>query len=308
MSTPSNMLSALTSPIILQGDSMNAYRDPAAIYHEGVFYVFFTLVQTDPDGRIYSYTAEIISRDLQHWSSPEIITPKGQHLNYCGPGNIIRFNGEWILCLCRYPRLDYHRGDDLRWADEDGRAFITRSSDLLHWGEPELLKLKGPDVDEAQMGRIIDPCFVEDKDQPGTWWCFFKQKGVSMSRSPDLTNWTYTGTIDGGENACVWVDGDDYVLMYSPENGMGIKRSGNLTEWRDQPGLITLGQADWPWAQTRLTGGVVLDLRNEPGIGKYLMFFHAGGPGTVRTQDNSDAECSLGIAWSDDLVNWDWPR
>jgi hypothetical protein len=302
------MLSAIPSPILVRGDSMNAYRDPAAIYHEGVFYLFFTLVQTESDGRIYSYTAECTSRDLIHWSTPEIITPKGQHLNYCGPGNIIRVGEEWILCLCRYPRLDYKRGDDLRWADENARAFIMRSADLLHWSEPELLKLKGPDVDEASMGRIIDPCFVEDIDDLGTWWCFFKQNGVSMSRSRDLVDWTYVGCADGGENACVIVDGDEYVLMHSPINGMGVKRSRDLKEWRDQPELITLGQDQWPWAQTRLTGGFVLDLRSEPTIGKYLMVFHGGGPGEVKTQDNCDAACSIGIAWSDDLIHWDWPE
>ena len=28
---------------------------------------------------------------------------------------------------------------------------------------------------------------------------------------------------------------------------------------------------------------------------------------TVVTQDNVDANCHIGIAWSDDLVTWNWP-
>ncbi|MBC8373108.1 MAG: hypothetical protein H8E53_05905, partial [Planctomycetes bacterium] len=77
--------------------------------------------------------------------------------------------------------------------------------------------------------------------------------------------------------------------------------------WRDVGKLIVLGQKDWPWAETRLTAGCVLDLRNEPTIGKYLMFFHGSGPGKKKTQDNVYANCAIGIAWSDDLAIWHWP-
>ena len=38
-----------------------------------------------------------------------------------------------------------------------------------------------------------------------------------------------------------------------------------------------------------------------------VMFLHGGGPGKIKTQENVDANCSIGIAWSDDLVTWDWP-
>jgi len=37
------------------------------------------------------------------------------------------------------------------------------------------------------------------------------------------------------------------------------------------------------------------------------MFYHGGGPGKKKTQDNVDANCSLGIAWSGDLKTWNWP-
>ena len=51
-----NMLNTLESPIIFKGDDTTAYRDPAVLYHNNVFYLFFTLVRTE-DGKIYSYTA-----------------------------------------------------------------------------------------------------------------------------------------------------------------------------------------------------------------------------------------------------------
>ncbi len=299
--------SGIKSPIVLRGDSRTAYRDPAGLYHAGTFYLFYTLVRTQADGRIYSYTAVSTSRDLQDFSTPRIITPKGQHLNFSSPGNVVRFADVWVLCLQSYPRLNYRRGEKLRWANENARLFIMRSKNLLHWSEPELLRVKGPDAAVEQMGRMIDPYLIEDKNEPGKWWCFYKQHGVSLSWSYDLENWTYFGRADSGENVCVLVDGDEYVLFHSPGNGIGVKRSKDLKQWRDVNGLITLGQQQWPWAENRITAGVVLDLRKEPRIGKYLMFFHGGGPGKKKTQDNVDANCSLGIAWSDDLKNWSWP-
>lgn len=299
--------SRLKSAIVLRGDSRTAYRDPAALYHAGKFYLFYTLVRTEADGLIYSYTAVSTSRDLQVWSGPRIITPKGQHLNFSSPGNVVRFGDEWILCLQTYPRLKYRRGERLRWADGSARLFIMRSKDLEHWSEPELLLVKGPGVAVEKMGRMIDPYLIEDKDKSGKWWCFYKQSGVSLSWSYDMKNWTYFGRADSGENVCVLVDGDEYVLFHSPGNGIGVKRSNDLKQWRDVDGLITLGQQQWPWAETRITAGVVLDLRKERRIGKCVMFFHGGGPGKNKTQDNVDANCSLGIAWSDDLKNWDWP-
>ena len=57
-------------------------------------------------------------------------------------------------------------------------------------------------------------------------------------------------------------------------------------------------------AMARLTAGFALDLKKDPRVGKYLMFYHA-------TESDKPHEhiggCSLGIAWSDDLVNWTWP-
>ncbi|NQU22764.1 MAG: hypothetical protein HQ567_15915 [Candidatus Nealsonbacteria bacterium] len=304
---PAVDLSKLDSPVLLRGDDKTAFRDPAVVYHDGVFYLFPTYIRTEKDGKVYSYTAVSTSRDLIDWTRPRILTPKGQNLNYCSPGNVVRFDGQWVMCLQSYPIPGLTRSGPLRWANQDARLFTLRSKDLLHWSEPELLRVKGADVPREKMGRMIDPYLIEDKDEPGKWWCFYKQNGVSYSWSRDLKNWTYHGRTSSGENVCVLVHDDEYVLFHSPANGIGIKRSKDLLHWRDWAEPITLGQANWPWAETRLTAGVVLDLRKEPGIGKYLMFFHGVGPGKTRTMDNAYANCSIGIAWSDDLIRWGWP-
>ena len=74
---------------------------------------------------------------------------------------------------------------------------------------------------------------------------------------------------------------------------------------RRRPGVLTLGQKDWPWARGRITAGFVLDLTQDSRFGKYVMFFHGSGPGGEGTM--FDTQASLGIAWSEDLQNWDWP-
>jgi len=296
---PAVDFAAIKSPIIFKGDAVTAYRDLAAVYHDGVFRLFFTMVRKEEDGNVYLYTAVSKSSDLASWTPPRILTPRDRSLNYSSPGNVVRFGQEWVLCLQTYPRP---KGE--KFGNETARIWTMRSKDLETWGRPELLRVKGPDVPQEKMGRMIDPFLLQDKDDPGKWWCFYKQNGVSMSWSRDLAAWTYAGRTGGGENPCVIVDGGEYVLFHSPGNGIGVKRSRDLKEWRDA-GLLVLGQKDWPWAKGRLTAGFVLDLRREPRIGKAVMFFHGSGPEDERSMFDNYA--SLGLAWSADLAAWDWP-
>lgn len=66
------------------------------------------------------------------------------------------------------------------------------------------------------------------------------------------------------------------------------------------------GQKDWPWAQARLTAATVIDLTHESTVGKYIMFFHGASEAGMRAQ-RAHGAASMAIAWSDDLVNWNWP-
>jgi hypothetical protein len=50
----------------------------------------------------------------------------------------------------------------------------------------------------------------------------------------------------------------------------------------------------------------VLDLRDRPEVGKYVMFFH-GSTRTGVAENEPHGESSLGLAWSDDLTHWSWP-
>lgn len=295
--------SAISSPIIFRGDAKTAYRDPAAIYHDGWFYLYFSLEKIDPDRKVFGYTAWSKSTDLAHWTEPKIFTPRDRNLDFGSPGDVIRFGGEWVLCLQTYPRPDGER-----YGNNDSRIWIMRSKDLENWGPAELLAVMGPDVPREKMGRMIDPFLIEDKDDPGKWWCFFKQNGaVTISWSRDLKTWTHVPVkVAGGENPCVIRDGDQYVLYYSPADGIGVKRSSDLKSWSDE-GVLRLGQKEWPWAQGRLTAAFVLDLRRDPTIGRALMFFHGSDYPETDPRGGFDNFASLGLAWSSDLKTWDWP-
>ena len=196
-------LSQLSTPIIFKGDSVTAYRDPAILFHNDVFYLYFTLVEIEPNGSIYSYTAQSRSKDLIEWSTPEKITVRDQSMNFSSPGNIIRYENDWIICVQTYPRLDYKVEQMPRYGDENSRIFIMKSKDLKKWSSPEVIMVKGNDIPVSKMGRMIDPYIIEDKDATGKYWCFYKQNGVSLSYSYDMKNWTFFGSTKSGDRKSV---------------------------------------------------------------------------------------------------------
>ena len=291
----------INSPILFEGTPKFAYRDPAVVYHDDRFHLYFTLSVNDADGGYHNMTAYSNSPDLVHWTFPRTLTPRDRNLNYSSPGNIIRFQDQWVICLQTYPTPNLEQ-----WGNETSRIWIMRSNNLKTWSKPDLLRVKGPGVPRSEMGRMIDPYLIEDAQVPGKWWCFYKQNGVSISYSYDLQEWTYVGRRDAGENVTVIRDGDDYVMFHSPSNGIGIKRSKQLHEWGEDEQHLTLGQENWPWAQGRLTAATVVDLRDDPDVGKCIMFFHGSTERGLERQ-GAHGEASLGLAWSEDLVNWHWP-
>lgn len=291
------MLMDFDSPILLKGDAHTAYRDPAVYFHEGVFYLYFTLVETDETGGVWLFLAMTTSRDLKHFTPVVKLSEKDKSKNFSSPGNVFRFNGRFCLCCQTYCR---ENGE--KYANQNARIWLMRSDDLIHWDKPEWLNVKNTSFAEA--GRMIDPYIIEDRNQPGLWWCFYKQNGVSISSSRDLVHWEYRGRANCGENVCVLYDEKEtlYRLWHSPENGIGEKTSRDLIHWEDTGRLIILRQLEWPWAQGRLTAGMLLDLRNEPGIGKALIFFHGTGP---QNEDIIfDQYACIAFAWSDDLRFW----
>ena len=75
-----NIISVLdqnvTSPILLQGNDRIAFRDPSVIYHNGVFYMYHSLVKTEEQNKIFWYIAMSKSTDSSsdRFTSPALIT------------------------------------------------------------------------------------------------------------------------------------------------------------------------------------------------------------------------------------------
>ena len=90
-------LEAFRSPILLKGDEKTAYRDPAACYCNGKFYLYFTLVETEPEG-IFEYLAMTSSPDLIHFAPIKKLSPRDQSKNFSSPGNIVAHDGAFYLC------------------------------------------------------------------------------------------------------------------------------------------------------------------------------------------------------------------
>ena len=293
-------LRAIKSPILLPGNDAVGYRDPLLLESGGRFHLFLTIGKKEADGRTYLYVGKSESSDLLDWTPPRTLTAKDLRLNFVSPGSVVRVGDEWILCMSTYPMPGKET-----FGDETARLYLMRSKDLDTWSAPELIWVKGPDVPEEKMGRMIDAYLMPDKDEQGRWWCFYKQQGASMSWSRDLKTWQYSGRVAAGENVCVFVHNGEYVMFHSPKNGVGVLRSKDLKSWRADGELITLGQKDWPWAGGRISAGYVADLRKTPGVGKYVMAFHGTGPEPEPVKFLTHG--CIGIAWSDDLRHWDWP-
>ncbi len=289
----------INSPIILKGSERTAYRDPALYYENGKFHLFCTFVECFDDGP-YLTVVQSESSDLVSWTAPREITPRDRALNYSSPGNIVRYNGEYILCLQTYCR---ENGE--KYGNANSRLYTMRSRDLESWSEPEIIKVKG-DIPVENMGRMIDPFLIKDRDDQEKWWCLYKQNGVSMSYSYDLENWTFYGKTSSGENVCVIDKDGEYLIFHSPHNGIGVMKTKDFNSFENFCELITLGQDSWEWAKGRLTAGFVLDLKDDPEYGKYLLFFHGSGPEDEETM--FDHHASIGLAWSDDLVSWEWSK
>lgn len=294
-------LAQLHCPILLRGDARTAYRDPAVLYRDDWFHLFFTLVETADDGLPYLYLATTRSRDLIHFTPIRKLTEADRAKNYSSPGCVIEFNGEYHLCL-----QSYCRENGEKYGNANSRLYRMRSRDLVTWREPELLRVKGDAIPNAQAGRMIDPFLLRcDDDNGPLFYCFFKQNGISRSVSRDLIHWEFLGSCDGGENVCIIPDGDEFLMVHSPANGIAFRRSSDLVTWRDC-GCTFLGSAGWEWARGRITAGFLLDLRSEPEIGKVLLFYHATGP-----EDETiifDTHACIGVAWSDDLRRWEYPQ
>ena len=263
-----------------------SYRDPAAFLENGKIYLFFTLVENTEDNQFF-YVAQSESCDFIKWTKPTILTEKDNMKNYSSPGNVLKYNGCYYLTLQSYPR---EKGQI--YGNEKSRIFTMKSEDLTHWEKPVLLRVKG-DIPEKNMGRMIDPYILPEKDK---FICFFKQNGVSFSISTDLINWQFQGSAECGENVCVIKKDNKYIFFNSPKNGINIMSTKDFKNFKNIT-TVFLNQENKSWAKDRITAGFVVDVSSISPY-KYAMFYHGDN------EDNYLFGASLAIAFSNDLLTW----
>ncbi len=280
----------------LDREPQAAVRDPAAIFHRGVYQCFHTVVEAGISGpRLF--VDVITSPNLVDWSMPRRLTQS--ELNFSSPGNVLCVDGKWVLCVQSYP---VNPGEV--YGSDASRLWLMTSDDLEHWEEPRLLQAGGCQAEWGKSRRQIDPYLVV---HDGQFWCFYKTDGqLGLLVSPDLQEWreaspqrpvlSSTQTPDGAtvENPCVVQDGDEFVLFFAPcrtGRGIGTARSADLITWQD---VRYLDFPTLPWASGGPTAAMVLETHHANG--RWTMFFHGD-----RAEPHGAA---LGLAWSDDLVHW----
>ena len=278
-------------PIIFEGSEKRAYRDPACYFYGGEYHLFFTVSEKD-NGYMYNRVAHSVSKDFVSFTEPEFITERDNETNFCSPGNVIEKDGEHLICVTSYPMpLPYA---ERHFADESARLFFIKTRDFKIFSAPERIYPKGKECTDE--GRMIDPFVFQAGDE---YLLFFKQNGVSLSRSENLVDWEFVGRTDGGENACVIKDRDRYVLLHSPENGIGVKVSSNLKDWSDL-GVYTLEQDKWAFASGRLTAAFAMPMET-PCEYKYVVLFHGSRAESI---PETHGAASLALAYTNDFETY----
>ena len=277
--------------MIFRGNDKVAYRDPAAIYTNGIFYLFYTYSRIIC-GKHYLQIAVSESRNLKDFSPPRPITPLDVNLNYSSVGNVLRYDDGYLLCFQTYPRPNGEK-----YGNENCRLYTSFTKNFVDFTPPKLMLVKG---DDATAGRMIDPFLLFNR-KDGYYYCFFKQNGVSFSRSKDLETWEFLGNDETtGENVCVLPYGGRYIMYHSPKDGISLKISADLIEWEDMGRTYFFDSKKYDFSKGRISAGFVLDLNDQ--FDEYVMFYHASGP-----EDESayfDTNASLLMRVSSNPLEW----
>lgn len=119
--------SAVSNPVLDRRPEF-AVRDPAVVRHDGDIYMFHSVVDVQGE-RTRNWLGLSTSSNLCEWDSR---TLAGSEEMFCAPGNLIRRDGRWVLCLQNYP---IPSGEVT--GDDSARLYLTESDDLRNWRLPD---------------------------------------------------------------------------------------------------------------------------------------------------------------------------
>lgn len=273
-------------------------RDPAVIFWDGNYHCFYTHIDRNRAARRgwQLALARITSPDLRRWSKPEILLDSP--LGFSSPGNVIRTEEGFVLCLQSYP---INPGEV--YGNQDCRLWLMKSRDLLTFESPVMVSENGCMAEWAETRRQIDPYLVS---REAAYYMLYKTDGcLGLLKSEDLMRFEEVSALpliassqtpdhSTVENPCVIRVGNGYRMFFAPcrkGRGIGTAESQDLVHWE---GIRYLDFPEVPWAAGGPTAPMVLDDRSRSG--KWLMFFHGDTEG--------EHGGALGMAYSDDLENW----
>jgi predicted GH43/DUF377 family glycosyl hydrolase len=220
-------------------------RDPAVFIHDGLAYVFFTYYDFE---NVAWYVGVSTTEDFITFSPIKIISPEG----YASPGNVIKVDGEFILCYQQYRNFPH-------------TICLSHSLDLIHWSEPEVVFNTGDDNLWNLDKRVIDPYLVVWENR---YYCYYigsTRRGrpghnlIGVAVSDDLRNWrdlTLNKPAigvdfeweepDGNENNCVIRKNGKWFMLYSASlvnQKIAWAVSEDLVNW-DKGGLCDVPVID----------------------------------------------------------------
>ena len=146
-------------PVIFQGNEKIAYRDPACYYYNGKYHLFFTVSEKE-NGYMFNRVAYSMTEDMEHFTEPVYITEKDNTKNFCSPGNVIKHDDEYLLCVTSYP-MPYPFAQKPS-ADDTARLFFIKTKNFLSFSAPERIYPKGENNENE--GRMIDPFVFRYQD------------------------------------------------------------------------------------------------------------------------------------------------
>ena len=147
-------------PIVFQGNEKIAYRDPACYYDNGKYHLFFTVSEKE-NGYMFNRVAYSMTEDMEHFTEPVYITEKDNTKNFCSPGNVIKHDDEYLLCVTSYP-MPYPFAQKPS-ADDTARLFFIKTKNFLSFSAPERIYPKGENNEND--GRMIDPFVFRYQDE-----------------------------------------------------------------------------------------------------------------------------------------------
>lgn len=268
-------------------------RDPAAVVVDGVVYLYFTYY--DPAARTW-HIGMSTTRDFLEFAPIELVSPEG----YASPGNVIRYDGKWVLCYQQYREFPHY-------------LCLAFSDDLRTWSEPQRIFNTGPENTWNVDKRVIDPFIVENE---GTFYCYYvgstrwgKPSGhnlIGVATSKDLKTWTdatpeapaigvdfeWEGP-DGNENNYVLRREDRWFMLYSASlknQKIAYAWSDDLIHWEKG------GLCDVPVFDASATGfGAPILLEGITDNGKHYMLYQGR---------DLAGHMSFLLLESDDLIHW----